>query len=105
MSDFVTVAQLDELPPGERMVVELGRDYVIIFNVGGELYAVEDMCSHEEYPLAEGALTDHALECPKHGAQFDIRTGGVLCPPAVSPVKTYDVRVEGDSIQIAKRKR
>lgn len=105
MADFVTVARVDEIAPGERLVVEFGRDWVIVFNVGGSFYAVEDMCSHEEYALAQGALTDFALECPKHGAQFDIRTGAYLCAPAVSPVKSYDVRVEGESVQLAKRKK
>ncbi len=105
MSDYVSVATIDELIPGERMVVEFGRDWVVIFNVGGQFYAVQDMCSHDDYPLADGGLTEFALECSKHGAQFDIRTGAQLCAPAVSPAKTYDVRVEGDNIQIAKRKK
>lgn len=105
MSDYVTIATTDEIAPGDRMIVELGRDGVIVFNVGGTFYAVAEICSHQEFSLADGALINHVLECPKHSAQFDIRTGQHLCPPAVSPIKGYDVRVEGDQVQIARRSR
>lgn len=105
MAEFVTVCSLADLPPGERIVQEVGNTWVIVFNVGGEFYAVEDMCSHEEYYLSEGALntTDYSIECPKHGSYFDVRTGMPLCPPAVSPIKRYAVRVEGDQIQVGGR--
>jgi 3-phenylpropionate/trans-cinnamate dioxygenase ferredoxin component len=103
MAEFVTVASVDDLKPGERLVAEVGRDWVIIFNVGGTYYAVEDMCSHEEYYLSEGELDGTALECPKHGACFDITTGKHLTPPAVSPIRTFPVRVENGAIQVAKR--
>jgi len=73
MAEFVTVATTDEIPPGERLVVEIDDVWVVIFNVGGQYYALEDMCSHEEYYLSEGALDGYALECAKHGAQFDVR--------------------------------
>jgi 3-phenylpropionate/trans-cinnamate dioxygenase ferredoxin subunit len=105
MADFVTVAKVGEIAPGERIVVELGRDFVVVFNIEGVFHAIEDMCSHEEYELSDGTLDGYALECPKHGAHFDIRTGEQLSPPAMRPIKVYDVRVEGDDIQIARRKR
>ncbi len=105
MADFVTIAPVEELPPGERMVIELGRAVIVVFNVGGQFYAVENNCSHEDYELDRGDLVDHTLECPKHGAQFDIRTGMHLCAPAVSPIKAYDVRVEHGEIQIATKPR
>ncbi len=104
MSDFVTIAKVEDLPPGERLVVELGRHWIVVFNVDGEFYAVEDNCTHEEYPLSEGTLDGYALECVKHGACFDVRDGKVLAPPAFVPVKTYAVRVENDDLQIAARK-
>lgn len=103
MADFVTVAQVHELPPGERIAVQLGRNWVVIFNVDGTLYAIEDQCSHEDYPLSDGILEGCEVECVKHGARFDIRTGKNLSPPALLPVKAYDVRVEGDNVQIARR--
>ena len=72
MADFVTVAQTDELQPGDRAVVQLGRDFVVLFNVDGTFYAVEDMCSHEDYELSDGELNGFTLECRHHGASFDV---------------------------------
>ena len=101
--DYVTVAQKDELQPGERMVVQVGRRWVAIFNVEGTLYAIEDVCTHDDGPLAEGELTGCIIECPRHGATFDIRTGKVLSAPALVDVKRFDVRVEGSNIQVMPR--
>jgi len=101
--EFISVAKTAEIPPGERLVIELGRRWVVIFNVDGEFYAVEDECTHEEVPLSEGALDGHIIECHKHGACFDIRTGAVTAPPAVVPVRTFPLRVEGDQLLIAKK--
>ncbi len=103
MAEFVTVAMTDEMAPGERIVVEVDDVWVVIFNVGGQYYAIEDMCSHEEYMLSEGEIDGYAIECPKHGARFDVRDGKVLAPPAVSPVKAYKVRVVGDEVQVGRR--
>ena len=103
MAEFITVATIDEIPPGERMVVELGRHWVAIFNVDGTYYAIEDVCSHDDGPLAEGELTGCIIECPRHGATFDITNGKVLTAPAIVDVPTYAVRVQGDNIQIASR--
>ena len=103
MTEFVTVATTDEMAPGERIVVEVDDVWVVIFNVGGQYYAVEDMCSHEEYMLSEGEIDGYSLECSKHGARFDVRDGKVLAPPAVRPVKAYQVQVVGDEVQVARR--
>ncbi len=100
MAEFVKVATKDELPPGERMVVEVNGVYVAVFNVGGQLYAIEDVCTHDDGPLAEGELDGYTIECPRHGAQFDIRDGRVLRLPAVAPVPWYEVRVEGDDVLV-----
>jgi 3-phenylpropionate/trans-cinnamate dioxygenase ferredoxin subunit len=100
---WYTVATTDEIQPGERIVVEIDDVWVIVFNVGGQYYALEDMCSHEEYMLSEGELDGYAIECSKHGAQFDIRNGKVLAPPAVAPVKWYATQVVGDEVQVAGR--
>jgi len=102
--EYVTVAKTADLPPGERMVVEIGRRWIVIFNVDGEYYAIDDTCTHEEFPLSEGTLDGHAIECAKHGACFDVRTGKVLAPPAFVDVKTFPVRVENDDIQIAAKR-
>jgi len=104
MSDFVTVAMTDELQPGDQpIVVEVGRRWVAVFNVDGEYYAIEDMCPHDEGPLAEGAVNGCIIECPRHGATFDLKTGKVLSAPAHVDVPTYAVRVDGDEIRIGNR--
>lgn len=103
MAEFTTVATADEIKPGERLIVELGRHWVAIFNVDGSYYAIEDLCPHDEGPVAEGKLDGCVIECPRHGATFDIRTGKVLSPPALVDVPHYQVRVEGNDVQIAVR--
>ena len=103
MPEFVTGATTDEVQPGDRIVVEVNDVWVVVFNVGGTYYAVEDMCSHEEYYLSEGELDGYEIECAKHGARFDVRTGEVLAPPAVVPIKRYAVRVVENELQIGGR--
>ena len=102
-TEFVTVAATDDIPPGDCIVVEFGRHWVAIFNVDGTYYAIEDVCTHDDGPLAEGTLEGCVIECPRHGAKFDSRTGRVLAPPALVDVPTYQVRVQDDEIQIAPR--
>ena len=104
MSEFLTVARAADLPPGERMVARIGREFVAVFNVGGRFYAVEDRCSHEDVPLSDGVLHGDTIECIQHGAIFDLATGKELAPPAVSPVQVYETRVEDGALQIRKRK-
>jgi 3-phenylpropionate/trans-cinnamate dioxygenase ferredoxin subunit len=105
MTDFVTVAPVTELNPGERMVVQIGRTWVAIFNVDGQFYAIQDVCTHDDGPLAEGKLIGCEIECPRHGARFDLRDGRVTAPPALVPVPVYDVRVQDGQIQVASKKR
>lgn len=102
-NEFITVASTDEIPPGERLIVEYGHRWVAIFNIDGSYYAVEDICTHDDGPLAEGKLDGCTLECPRHGATFDIRTGKVLSAPALVDVPTYTVRIADNQIQIAGR--
>lgn len=104
MTEFVTVATIDEIPPGDRIVVESGRTWVAIFNVDGNFYAIEDRCTHDDGPLAEGQLDGLVIECPRHGACFNIATGKVLTPPALVDVPVFEVRVEDNKVQIAGRK-
>ena len=104
-ADFVTVATTDEVKPGERIIIEFGRTWVAIFNVDGSYYAIEDVCTHDDGPVAEGELRGCVIECPRHGATFDIRTGKVLSAPALVDVPTYAVQVKGNEVQIAPRSR
>jgi 3-phenylpropionate/trans-cinnamate dioxygenase ferredoxin subunit len=101
MTEFITVANVDEIKAGERLVVEIGRTWVAIFNVDGQYYAIEDRCTHDDGPLAEGELSGCIIECPRHGATFDITNGKVLTAPALVDVPTYRVRVENNQVQIA----
>ena len=100
MSDFKTVAQADELAPGEMKQVRVGRKRIAIVNVGGEYFAIDDTCTHEEASLSEGELYDDIVECPLHGAAFNVRTGAVEAFPAVVPIGTYQVRVQDNEVQV-----
>lgn len=102
MSEFVKVATLDELPAGGQKLVEIGMNRIALFNLGGAVYALEDMCTHDGGPLATGRIVnDCEVECPRHGARFDIRTGAALCMPAFQPTPAYETRIEGQDILIA----
>ncbi len=81
--------------------MEVEGEPVALLNLNGAFYAVHDECTHECFPLSEGNLHDGELVCLLHGARFDVRTGAVLGPPAYEPVKTYEVRIEGDDIMVA----
>lgn len=100
MAEYTTVAQVDEIPDGGRKVVEVGEYAVLVVNVGGEYYAIEDVCTHDGNELSDGDLVGHTVECSRHGARFDLRTGkGTF--PAVQAVTTFPVRVEGGAVQVA----
>jgi nitrite reductase/ring-hydroxylating ferredoxin subunit len=73
---------------------------VAVFNVGGTLFAISDICTHAEASLSEGRVDGESVECPLHGACFDLRTGEALTPPAVEPVQTFPVAVQGDAIYV-----
>jgi len=100
LPNYITVATTAELPNGERIVVEIEGHYIAVFNVDNRYYAIEDLCTHDDGPLAEGDLYGTVIACPRHGATFDITTGAVLSFPAIKPVPRYDTRVEGDSVQV-----
>jgi 3-phenylpropionate/trans-cinnamate dioxygenase ferredoxin subunit len=100
MTRFVKVAEAADLPPGERLFVDLDEDTVALFNVDGQLYCIADVCTHDGGPVADGPLDGHAIVCPRHGAMFDIRSGAVLAMPAVVPIPTYPVKVEDGQIYV-----
>ena len=97
---FVKVGKLDDVPPGTAKVYEIGDRAVAVCNVNGEIYAIDDVCTHDEGSLDQGALEGYDIECPRHGAVFDVRTGEVKALPAVVPIDTFKVRVEGDDIEV-----
>jgi len=98
--EFVKVATIGEIEPGRAKRVEVGEEAIAVFNLDGEYYAIGDTCSHEEASLSEGDVFGDCVECPLHGSEFDIRTGKALTLPAVLPVPTYPVKVEGDAILV-----
>ncbi len=102
MAEFGTVAKVSEVGPGRLKQVELGdAKPICLANVGGAFYAISGECSHMGGPLAEGELEGTIVTCPWHGAMFDVTSGEVLGPPADNSVAKYEVRVEGDEVQVA----
>ena len=102
MSDrFMTVAKVGEIPEGGVKVVRVDDDPVAVFHVGGQYYALADLCTHDGGELSDGEVDGHVVECARHGARFDIRTGAVLAMPATAAVPRHAVRVIGDQIQVA----
>jgi 3-phenylpropionate/trans-cinnamate dioxygenase ferredoxin subunit len=97
---WVDVAGLDELPVGGVRPVRAGALAVALCRVADGVFAVEDNCSHQHFPLSEGDLEDETLTCAWHGAAFDIRTGDPLQLPAVEPVRTFEVRVEDGRVWV-----
>lgn len=100
MPDFVTVATIDEIPPGRAKLVEVNGTEIALFNIAGTFHAIDNSCTHVGGPLCEGELNGAEVTCPWHGAVFDLNTGRALGPPAFEAVSRYEVRVEGSTIQI-----
>ena len=103
MPSFVKVASVSELPDPGKMLVEVDGDMVAVFHVGGGFHAIDDVCTHDGGPLAEGELCGFTIACPRHGAKFDIRTGAALTMPAVRPTRSHEVRVEGGDVYVRLR--
>ncbi len=101
MSDFVTVGRGGEVGDGEVGAYTVGDRTVAVANVGGSLYAFDDVCTHEGCSLAEGELDGILIECPCHGSRFDVTTGHPVVGPATEPADTFEVHVEGDDLQIS----
>jgi 3-phenylpropionate/trans-cinnamate dioxygenase ferredoxin component len=98
---FVRLAGLEELEVDQGHRVELGDDEAVaVIRTGDGVYAVEDVCSHEEYPLSEGWVEDHTIECALHGSRFDLVTGDPDSPPALRPVRIFPVKVDGDDVLV-----
>ena len=103
MSEFVKVATIDEIPNGGSKLVEVNYVRVALFNLEGEIHAIEDVCTHDGGPLVEGTITnDCEVTCPRHGARFDIRTGAALSFPAFEATNTYAVQIDGDDVLVEK---
>ena len=95
---FIKTAKVDDIPPGHLKVVEVGYEDVALCNVDGEIYAIADVCTHDDGPLGEGCLHGDQIECPRHGARFDMASGAATRMPAVAPIEVFAARLEGDDV-------
>ena len=92
LGDWTLVVRVEDFPPGTRRVVDVDGVRVVVFNLEGDYYALEDVCTHDGGELAGGTLEGGEIVCPRHGARFNVRSGGVTAPPAYEPVPTMAVR-------------
>ncbi|GIW14124.1 MAG: benzene 1,2-dioxygenase [Tepidiforma sp.] len=97
---WVPTFPADEVEAGAARVAEAGGRRIAVCNTGDGLYAIDDLCTHDGGPLDQGRLNGKEIECPRHGARFDVTTGRALCLPAVRPVKTYPTRVVDGVIEV-----
>ena len=97
---FVRVATVHEIAVGMFKPVTVDAKRLLICRTAGGFYAIDDTCTHDDGPLADGWLDGDAIECPRHGARFDVTTGKVLCLPAAVPIRSYPVKVEGDDVKV-----
>ena len=102
MSDieFHAVAKTGDLGEDEAMQVIVGKQEIAIYNLGGEFYATDDICTHAYASLADGYIEGDQIECPLHGGCFDIKTGKALTAPLTQDIKTYEVKIDGDDILV-----
>jgi 3-phenylpropionate/trans-cinnamate dioxygenase ferredoxin component len=102
MPETVVVCPLAELPEGSFTTIEWDDLDIGVFHCNGELFAIEDRCSHDDGPLAEGTFDPSActVECPRHGSRFDLRTGSPQSLPAYAPVETFTVRIQDNMITL-----
>ena len=94
------VAQASEIPVGQCKPVDAGGKRLLVCHTEQGFYAVDDTCTHDDGPLADGWLDGNAIECPRHGARFDVQTGQVLCLPAAVPIRSYPLSIEGNQISV-----
>lgn len=97
---FVKVGRVSDIPSGRPEVFEVEDRQIAIYRLEDGYFAIEDICTHDGGPLAEGEIEGHEVICPRHGARFDIKTGAALCMPAVTGVESYPVRLEGEDLYV-----
>ena len=100
VQEFVRVASTEDLAPGQIMLADVDDKRIMLVNVDGQYYALQEECTHAACPLSEGNLEGQVIECPCHGSEFDVTTGVALTPPANEPLAMYAVRVEDDNILV-----
>ena len=98
---LLAVAKVGDIPAGQFKSVVVNGKPILVCHTETGFYAVDDTCTHDNGPLADGWLEGNAIECPRHGARFDVTSGKVLCLPAAVPIRSYPVRVEGDEVKVS----
>jgi 3-phenylpropionate/trans-cinnamate dioxygenase ferredoxin subunit len=98
---FIAAAKREEVPAGTKKLVELNGTEVILCNTKDRIFAVKNLCSHAYEKLDCGRMKNGWISCPVHGARFDLETGEAMNPPATMPIETFEVRIEGDTIEVA----
>ncbi len=98
--EYVEIAPASELPNGERLFVEIEGRPIVIFNIAGQYFSIADVCSHDDGPVGEGTLEGYKITCPRHGAQFDVRTGKVMQMPAVVDIPAYPIQIRDGTIYL-----
>jgi 3-phenylpropionate/trans-cinnamate dioxygenase ferredoxin subunit len=97
---FYEIASTEDIPNGKRIFLEIGSNQIVVFNIGGNFYAIGDVCTHDDGPLGDGDLDGFEVICPRHGAHFDVRTGNATALPAVYPTPSYPIKVTNGKIEI-----
>ena len=98
--NLIKICDLSEIPNGSTKKFEINDEEITICNINNQIFAINDNCSHDEASLQEGFIDGYEIECPMHGAKFDIRTGEVTCLPAVSQIKTYNIKINNGAIEL-----
>jgi 3-phenylpropionate/trans-cinnamate dioxygenase ferredoxin subunit len=100
MTSWINVALVSDFPPDSFQVVDTDTVSILVFNIDGQFYAIENMCTHDGGTLSEGCLRGDEIICPRHGARFCVKTGAVTAPPAYEDVNIFPVRVDNGMVQI-----
>ena len=100
MSEFVKAAEKNELKSGDKLLVEVDDRLVILFQVGEDYFCLDDVCTHDGGTLSDGEFSGTEIECPRHGARFDVRCGKATCMPATQNTGSHTVKIDGDNIMV-----
>ena len=98
--EFLEIAPAEQLPEGERLFIEVAGMSIVLFNLAGQLFAIGDVCSHDNGPVGDGEIEESEIICPRHGGRFDIRSGKATSLPPVVDIPAYPVRVVEGMIEI-----
>lgn len=98
MPEFQFAIHKNEIADGEKKLVEVGDQIVLIFRIGEQFFCIDDVCTHDSGTLADGEHNGYEIECPRHGARFDIRNGKPLCMPATKPTAVHECRVDANQV-------